>query len=88
MPLISLVGQSQAGGVISGPGQPAWTVLGFPISLLGDGVSGHGQAPHNGPTMVEGSSWMTINGIPVVRSGNAASCSHTADGNPWFELPS
>jgi uncharacterized Zn-binding protein involved in type VI secretion len=37
--------------------------------------------------MVEGSAWMTIDGIPVVRTGNKASCTHEANGNPWMTLP-
>lgn len=87
MPNISLVGESVAGGVIAGPGCPTYTVLGKPISLLGDAVTPHGNGQHAGPTMVQGSSWMTIDGIPVVRSGNAASCGHVANGNDWMTLP-
>jgi uncharacterized Zn-binding protein involved in type VI secretion len=37
--------------------------------------------------MVEGSGWFTINGVPVVRTGNKASCGHEANGNPWMTLP-
>lgn len=87
MPMISLVGESQAGGVITGPGAPTWTVLGKPISLLGDGVAGHGTGAHAGPVMVESSAWMSINGVPVVREGNRASCTDAANGNPWMTLP-
>lgn len=81
MPLISLVGVDQAGGVITGPGKPNWTWNGSPISVLGDAVAGHGPGPHGGPTMVEGSGWMTIDGIPVVHAGDAASCGHPATGS-------
>ncbi|MNP96513.1 hypothetical protein D3C85_90980 [compost metagenome] len=88
MPMISLVGESQAGGVITGPGAVPWRILGKPISLLGDDVAGHGTGAHAGPKMVEGSAWMTWNGIPVVRSGNRASCNDQANGNPWMTLPS
>jgi uncharacterized Zn-binding protein involved in type VI secretion len=84
---ISLVGESQAGGVITGPGMPTWTVLGKPMSLLNDDVAGHGTGSHAGPKMVEGSGWFTINGVPVVRTGNKASCGHEANGNPWMTLP-
>lgn len=88
MPNISLVGESQAGGVINGPGAPTWTVLGKPISLVGDGVTGHGSGAHAGPVMIEGSDWMSIDGIAVVREGSHASCSDQANGNPWMTLPS
>lgn len=87
MPLISLVGQSQAGGLITGPGAPHWTAEGLPMSLLGDGVMSHAPGIHQGPAMVMATSWMSIEGIPVVIQGCAASCGHTADGNPWFDLP-
>jgi len=87
MVAISLVSESIAGGVITGPGAIPWTIFGKPISLLGDGVAGHGTGAHAGPVMAEGSGWMTWNGIPVVRTGNRATCSHEANGNPWFDLP-
>jgi uncharacterized Zn-binding protein involved in type VI secretion len=88
MPLISLVGESVAGGVITGPGMPTWIILGKPISLLNDDVQSHGNGAHNSAKMTQGSTWMTINGIPVIRSGDAASCGHTANGDPWMTLPS
>lgn len=87
MPAISLVGESIAGGVITGPGAVPWTILGKPISLVGDGVAGHGSGSHASAKMVEGSGWMTFNGIPVVRAGNRASCNDQATGNPWMILP-
>lgn len=87
MPLISLVSESIAGGVIQGPGAPTWTVLGKPISLLGDDVAAHGSGSHQSAKMVQGSAWMTIEGIPVIISGDSASCGHTANGDPWMTLP-
>lgn len=87
MPGISVLGQNSAGAPIVGPGATTWTVNGSPISLLGDAVTGHGQPPHSAPSMVQGSSWMTIGGIPVVCAGCAASCGHTADGQDWFDIP-
>jgi len=89
MPDISLVGQSQAGGVIQGPGAgPVMTVTGLPVSLVGDDVAGHGTGAHAGPKMVEGSVKMTFKGIPVVISGKRASCSDAANGNPKFTVGS
>ena len=84
MPGISLVGVHQAGNTILGPGNPQWTVDGAPMSLLGDAVAGHGEPPHSAPVMAEGSSWFTLNGIPVVCAGCLASCGHAANGSTWF----
>jgi uncharacterized Zn-binding protein involved in type VI secretion len=51
----SRVGKDTAGGVITGPGCPTVYVNGFPISLRGDAVAGHGKDKHAGPTMTGGS---------------------------------
>lgn len=82
MPDVSLVGESSAGGVITGPGAAKFTVGGKPVSLLGDGVSGHGIGAHAGPAMIQGSSKLTVGGKPVVLSGHKANCGHSANGNP------
>lgn len=85
MPNISLVGESSAGGVITGPGAAgAFTVGGKPVSLVGDDVAGHGTGAHAGPKMVEGSAKMTFKGKPVVIAGKRASCGDAANGNPKF----
>jgi uncharacterized Zn-binding protein involved in type VI secretion len=86
MPGISLVGVSQAGGVITGPGASNFTIDGSPVSLLGDDVAGHGTGAHAGPKMVEASAWMTWNGKPVVRAGNHASCSDAANGHATWSI--
>jgi uncharacterized Zn-binding protein involved in type VI secretion len=83
MPNVSLVGESEAGGVIQGPGAAGkFTVAGKPVSLVGDDVAPHGSGVHQGPKMVAGSSKLTVGGIAVVIQGCAASCGHTASGNP------
>lgn len=51
----SRVGLDIAGGVVLGPGEITVLVNGFPISLLGDAVAGHGDPPHNAPIMTGGS---------------------------------
>jgi uncharacterized Zn-binding protein involved in type VI secretion len=51
----SRVGKDVAGGVVLGPGEPTVLVNGFPISLRGDRVAGHGDPPHSSPTMTGGS---------------------------------
>lgn len=88
MPNVSLVGESQAGGVISGPGSPKMTVGGKPVSLVGDDVNNHGPGLHAGPKMVSGSGKLTVGGIPVVIAGSAASCGHTSNGNPKMVIGS
>lgn len=87
MAIVSLVGQDTAGGMIVGPGNPNWTWNGKPISLVGDAILPHGSGPHAGPKIVEGSPWMTINGIAVTRAGSAASCGHAATGSSPADIP-
>lgn len=77
---------SAGGTQIGGSGAP-WTVDGQPIVLKGDPVAGHGYVPHNAPSMVQGSAWMTIDGVPVCREGHLASCGHPTTGSDWFTLP-
>lgn len=84
---ITVKGLDSAEGVELGGGQNFWEVEGAPVVLLGDGVAGHGPGIHQGPAMVEASAWMTLNGVPVVRQGNAANCGHTATGRGWWTLP-
>jgi uncharacterized Zn-binding protein involved in type VI secretion len=82
MPNVALVGESQAGGIISGPGASKFTVGGKPVSVLGDNVVNHGSGNHQGAVMVQGSSKLFVGGKAVVIAGNGASCGHTANGNP------
>lgn len=84
---ITVKGLDTAGGVQLAGGQSEWTVEGQPIVLKGDPVSAHGLPPHAAPVMAAGSSWMTLNGVPVVRALNAATCGHAATGRAWFTLP-
>ena len=86
MPIVSLVGIDTAGGTIKGPGKPNWTWNGAPISVVGDDVENHGPGVHQGPKMVQGSGWMTIDGIPVVHAGDAASCGHQATGSSQMDI--
>jgi uncharacterized Zn-binding protein involved in type VI secretion len=87
MPLISLVGIDQAGDTILGPGKPNWTWNGAPISVLGDLVKPHAAGPHKAATIVVGSAWMSIDGIPVTRMGSLASCEHLATGSAPADIP-
>lgn len=51
----SRVGIDIAGGIVLGPGNFTVLVNGFPISLIGDAVAGHGDEPHKHPIMTGGS---------------------------------
>jgi uncharacterized Zn-binding protein involved in type VI secretion len=83
---ITVKGKDSAGGVQLAGQQSAWLVEGAAIVLKGDPVAGHGQAPHSGPVMAQGSGWMTLNGVPVVRAGHVATCGHAATGRGWFDI--
>lgn len=75
MPAVCVYGDN-AGGAIIATGDVL--VHGKKVALVGDTVSSHGKAPHSAATMVQGSSNFFINGKAVVRTGDAASCGHTA----------
>lgn len=87
MGTLSLVGVDTAGAPITGPGADTWTWDGKKISLLGDLVAPHGLPPHTAPSIVTGSPWWTIDGIPVTRVGSVASCGHGASGTPPVDIP-
>jgi len=57
------------------------------VVCVGDPVEPHGDPPHSPrPVMVTGVNWFTIDGIPVCREGNLASCGHATSGRPWFDI--
>lgn len=84
MPGITVKALDSAGGTQLAGQQSTWTVNGQPMVLLGDPIAPHGLPPHTAAVMVEGSAWMTLNGIPVVRAGKKASCGHSATGQSNF----
>lgn len=86
MPGITVKGSDSAGGTQLAGGQSEFIVNGQPVVVLGDPVAGHGEPPHTSPTMVQGSSWMTWNGIPVVRAGHLASCGHSTTGQSNWDI--
>jgi len=51
------------------------------IQVLGGPVAGHGDSPHNSPRMVTSSATVRINGIPVCRLSDKASCGHVSTGS-------
>jgi len=73
-----VVNADVAGGPIIAIGQMWMTLGGRNVAVLGDPVTGHGMYQHAAPTMVQGSPWFAINGKPVVRQGDSASCGDTA----------
>ncbi len=88
MPGVALVGLNSAGGLQQGGGQTFCKAIGALVAVVGDTVASHGSGPHQGPKMVQGSTFFKIDGIPVCIAGNAASCGDTTDGQPWFNCSS
>lgn len=88
MPKAALVGIDTAGGVITGALNTTLQCTGAFVAVVGDSVAGHGEPPHNGPTMVEGSAKLMVKGIPVCLAGHRASCSHGATGSAKLEVSS
>lgn len=78
-----------AGNHISGPNDFV-TIDGAPWITIGEINAGHGILPHlPGPdAMVQGSSFVTINGIPVCLQGHAAGCGCCTSGSGHVEASS
>jgi len=81
MPGASRCNLDTAGGTILEGGQYFVFVENKLWAVVGDDVADHGSGPHNAATMVQGSTFVSINGTPVVLAGHAASCGHTATGS-------
>lgn len=82
MPGVSRAGQDTVGGgTIQSGGQSKVYVEGKLAAVLGDTVAYHGVSPHNNATMTESSTKVYFGGKKVVRSGDKASCNHTATGS-------
>jgi uncharacterized Zn-binding protein involved in type VI secretion len=78
MPAVCRIGVDKAGGTILSSSNGTVLVNGIPASVMGSKVAGHGKGSHSSPTMVTGSPNVFIQGVPVVRNGDSASCGHTA----------
>lgn len=76
MAKIGLVGQSVAGGVITSSPNTRGLCEGKLIVCVGATIAPHGDGAHSHAVMVEGSSRSKIQGIPICREGDAASCGH------------
>ena len=88
MPLAARVGVDTAGGVQLGGGQDFITIQGALWVVRGDPNAPHGRSPHvPGPdNMVGASSFVSINGIPVCRAGDAAGCGHVTTGSGHVDV--
>lgn len=78
----SRVGVDTAGGIIVGDLVPSVRVNGFSIACSGASIASHGVGVHSSPKMASKSATVFAGGIGVCRSGDAASCGHTASGSP------
>lgn len=73
------LGVARVGDVAGGPvlnGANTVKCNGLPVAQLGSVVGPHGNAPHNGSTIVVGSNTVKAEGLPVARFGDIASCGH------------
>jgi Uncharacterized conserved protein len=76
-----------AGGQQLAGGQNTFFVRGKLAVVKGDPVMPHGEPPHDMPIMIEASDKFFIQGKPVCREGDHASCGHTTTGRPFFLIP-
>ena len=87
---IAVVSLDRAEGIQLGNSGSPWTVDGQSIVLVGDAVQSHPPCPvvpiHCAPTMAQGSSWFTLDGIPVCAAGDLATCGHPSTGRAWFDI--
>lgn len=75
-----------AAGSQIGANQSHVTIQGVLWMVLGDVNAPHGIFPHvpGGDNMAQGSSFISINGIPVCRQGHCAGCGHPTTGSDWM----
>ena len=82
MPRISLATVDTCGGTITNSVGVATTINGSPIAVRGDTVVSHAPCPvppsHCAAVTQAASAGVFINGIPIIRAGDAASCGHPA----------
>ena len=89
MPGVARVSADTAGGTQLGGGQSWVSIGGNLVVLIGDAVASHAPCPvpasHCAATMAAGSAWVRIDGIPICRAGDAASCGHPSTGSAWVD---
>lgn len=69
------------GGLIQPGGQSLARIQGQTWGVVGDAVADHGDAPHDSATLAEGSTFVSIEGIPAVLAGHLATCGDAATGS-------
>jgi uncharacterized Zn-binding protein involved in type VI secretion len=80
MPGVTRKDTDSAGGKLTG-GSGNVFVNGKGAVRKGDSVAGHGDPPHDAPTMVGCSGTVFVNGKEVCRAGDAATCGDSATGS-------
>lgn len=72
--------------VIDSTPQSVVTFNGVPLAVVGAGVSDHGGGAHDNAQFAVGSAVFSINGLPVVLTGNPATCGHVAVGTTAIDV--
>jgi len=81
MPGVTRINLDTAGGaVLQGPNFTVF-VNGSPAATLNCPVAGHGKSPHSGARIVTSSGTVRAQNVPICRSGDMASCGHSATGS-------
>lgn len=72
-----VLGSTFGPGIVLGPGVPNILVEGQPISVIGDQIAPHGEAPHITSTVATGSLTVRANFKPITVQGlSVATCLH------------
>ncbi len=87
MPGIACQSVDIAGGAQLAGGQSKLRIRGQLAVVLGDPVQPHGLGLHMMPVMATASSKFFVQGKPVCREGDLASCGHATTGRPFFKIP-
>lgn len=80
MPGVTRKTVDAAGGQIV-EGSPDVSVNDQPAVTVGDTVERHGRGAHRSSKMSAGSATVFVNGKPLCREGDSASCGHPASGS-------
>lgn len=83
MPGITRVNLDSAGGLVTSSPQTFVRVEGELAAVAGAAIAPHGGPPHAVATLPTGSSFLSINGIPVVLAGMTATCGHVPSGSSF-----
>lgn len=81
MPGISRVNKDTAGGIIIGELVSSVLINNFPIVVKGANIISHGSGPHASSIMIDSSNTVFAEDKAICRSGDLASCGHSATGS-------